>query len=258
MHLALKANAPGDAADGRDKAAELAQETQTLVELARLGAIDPDYLQASGTWAEGRWIAVRWIDGHPLWRSWAPARDPEGDRDLVRERLLTTTRTLAARLAALHTAGWTHADVQPTNTFVDHHGVAHVIDYALACGPEGARERRPYRGALTHTTAPEIASAILATSAGTHIPAAPAADIWGLGASLYWCWTGYRPVRYLDEVDRAEKLQAIAAGHTVALDTVRPWSFPVFEDLITACLAPDPTDRPTASDLVAQLEKAPA
>jgi hypothetical protein len=102
------------------------------------------------------------------------------------------------------------------------------------------------------------ASAILATSAGTHIQAAPAVDIWGLGASLCWCWTGYRPVRYLDEVDRAEKLQAIAAGHTVALDTVRPWSFPAFEDLITACLAPDPTDRPTASDLVAQLEKVPA
>lgn len=87
--------------------------------------------------------------------------------------------------------------------------------------------------------------------ADTHIQAQPAADIWSLGASLFWCWTGQRPVAYDDDLDRLEKLAAIARGTTTALRDVRPWPFPEFEDAITACLAPDPAARPTAKELTA-------
>ncbi|WP_235469323.1 hypothetical protein [Streptomyces platensis] len=116
------------------------------------------------------------------------------------------------------------------------------------------RPRRPAApavpGALTHTTAPEIAAAILSTPADTHIQTQPAADIWSLGASLFWCWTGHRPVPYDDTTDRMEKLAVIAkATTTTALRNVRPWPFPELEDTVTACLAPDPADRPTAKEL---------
>ncbi|MFJ9684023.1 hypothetical protein ACIRP2_39450 [Streptomyces sp. NPDC101194] len=72
-------------------------------------------------------------------------------------------------LALMHAAGWSHADVQPTNTLVTHDGHAAVIDYALACGPGDGR-RVPYRGALTHTTAPEVATQILDTPDDTQHP----------------------------------------------------------------------------------------
>ncbi|MGW2491942.1 protein kinase domain-containing protein [Streptomyces sp. NPDC001606] len=250
--VALKANNPDDESD-RDKAAEIAQEDDHITRLIAAGALGPGYRIDSGTWTGGRWLAVRWIDGTPLWRALAPVRGPEGDQSTVHPWLLRIARTWADSLARMHAVGWAHADVQPTNTLVAD-GRAELVDYALACGP-GDTPRLPYRGALTHTTAPEIATAVLATPADTHIPAEPPADVWGLGASLFWCWSGHRPVAYEDDVDRAEKLRAIAKGTTLPLSEVRPWPFPEFEEAVTACLAPAPEDRPTAAAVADMLSK---
>ncbi|MDQ1005762.1 serine/threonine protein kinase [Streptomyces sp. V4I23] len=247
--VALKAN-NSDEATARDKATEMAQEDEHILRLTTAGALRPDYRIDAGLWDGGRWLAVRWVDGVPLWRALALARGPEGDRPSVRPWLLQIARTWAEHLAGMHAAGWAHADIQPTNTLITPGGRAEVIDYALACGPDSDRPL-PYRGALTHTTAPEIAAAVLATPADTHIQAQPAADVWSLGASLFWCWTGHRPVPYDDNIDRLDKLAVIAKGRTTPLTDVRPWPFPGFEATITACLAPDPTDRPTAKELIA-------
>lgn len=247
----MKANNPDDDT-ARDKAAEMEQEDDHLIRLTEAGALSPRYRVGAGAWQGGRWLAVRWIDGAPVWRAFALARGPEGDRPSVRPWLLGVARTWAERLAQMHAAGWAHADVQPTNTLITNDGAAAVIDYALACGPASG-PRLPYRGALTHTTAPEIADAILSTTPDTHIQAEPPADIWGLGASLFWCWTGQRPVAYEDEAPREAKLKVIATGATLSLDDVRPWVFPEFEKVIRACLTPAPEDRPTAADLATLL-----
>ncbi|MBP0932637.1 protein kinase domain-containing protein [Streptomyces goshikiensis] len=248
--VALKANNP-DGDNARDKAAEMAQEDDHLRHLTAADALSPDYRVRAGTWDGGRWLAVNWIDGVPLWRALALARGPEGDRASVRPWLTGIARTWTEHLDRMHAAGWAHADVQPTNTLVTPAGHAAVIDYALACGPDDGHRRVPYRGALTHTTAPELATAVLATPADTHVQAQPAADIWSLSASLFWCWTGHRPVPYDDNLDRLDKLAVIAKGTTTTLRDVRPWPFPEFEGAITACLAPDPADRPTAKELTA-------
>ncbi|MGA4877334.1 hypothetical protein NCG97_36590 [Streptomyces lydicamycinicus] len=144
----------------------------------------------------------------------------------------------------METAGWTHAEIQPTNALVTHDGHAAVIDNALTCGP--GDDRRVLLPGSSH--APELATAILSTPADTHIPAQPTADIWSMGASLFWCWAGYRPVPYDDTTDRLEKLAAITKCTTTALRDVRSWPFPEFEDAITACLTPDaPTGPPRRS-----------
>ncbi|MER6089263.1 protein kinase domain-containing protein [Streptomyces bluensis] len=245
--MALKANAP-DSQNARDKARELDQENRHLLHLAGAGAVDRTYRIDAGNWEIGRWLAVRWIDGVPLWRAFSSARRPEADRLSVRPWLLGIAHTWAQRLCRLHSVGWAHADVQPTNTLVTSAGAAEVIDYALACGPDTSG-RLPYRGALTHTTAPEVADAILSSSDRTHVPAGAAADVWGLGASLFWCWTGHRPVVYEDNSERLDKLRAIAEGRTLRIEDARPWPFPEFEQLITSCLNADPGARPTAAVL---------
>ncbi|MFY4719141.1 protein kinase domain-containing protein [Streptomyces sp. LaBMicrA B280] len=245
--MALKANDPGSG-NARDKTVELEQENRYLRRLGEVGAIDQGYRIDSGRWDDGHWLAVRWIDGVPLWRALSDTRGPEGDRPSVRPWMLGIARTWAQRLARLHAVGWAHADVQPTNALVTRAGTTEIIDYALACGPDPT-ERLPYRGALTHTTAPEIADAVLSTDDGTHIQAAPSADVWGLGASLFWCWTGHRPVRYEDDAKREDKLRAVAQGHSLDLNAVRPWPFPEFEMLIASCMNADPAARPTAAEL---------
>ncbi|MEU7023740.1 hypothetical protein ABZ990_24210 [Streptomyces sp. NPDC046203] len=247
--VALKANTPGGGI-GRDKTAELAQEDDHLRRLVGAGALSAAYRVDAGTWEGGRWLAVRWIEGVPVWKAFAPARNREGDHDVMRPRLRRIARSWAEELARMHAAGWAHADVQPTNTLITGVGRAELVDYALACGPGGG-PRLPYRGALTHTTAPEIAATLLSTADGAHVQAGPAADLWGLGASLFWCWTGRRPVSYGADAERSEKLRTIARGATISLPCVRPWQFPAFEEVITACLAPSPEDRPTAATLAA-------
>nr|WP_240981555.1 MULTISPECIES: hypothetical protein [unclassified Streptomyces] len=247
----MKANDPhGDGA--REKAAELAQEDVHLARLAEAGALCPGYRVDAGVWEGGRWLAVRWVDGRPVWEAFAPARAGEGPG--ARPWLLDVARTWAGCLARMHAVGWAHADVQPTNTLVAADGRAEVIDYALACGPDGG-PRLPYRGALTHTTAPEIAAAVLATPGDTHVRATPEADVWGLGASLYWCWTGRRPVAYEEGDARAVKLATIAEGALVPLSKIRPWNFPGFEEVISECLAPAPGDRPTAAAVAGMLTR---
>ncbi|MFB7918162.1 hypothetical protein [Streptomyces sp. NPDC056061] len=59
-------------------------------------------------------------------------------------------------------------------------------------------------------TAQEDDHLLRLTPADTHIQAQPSADIWSLGASLFWCWTGHRPVAYDDDLDRLQKLAVIA------------------------------------------------
>ncbi|MFF3895674.1 hypothetical protein ACFYY3_21310 [Streptomyces sp. NPDC001812] len=114
-----------------------------------------------------------------------------------------------------------------------------------SCSASSTRENQ---GALTHTTAPETATTVLTAPADTHIQAHPAADVWGLGASLFWCWTGHRPVPHPDDVGRTEKLRAIARGSTTAVRDVRPWPFAAFEETLTACLSADPAARPTTGE----------
>jgi serine/threonine protein kinase len=196
-------------------------------------------------------VAGRPLDRrHPVYRAFAAARGTEGDRRPARPWLLGVAETWAHQLAALHATGWAHADVQPANTLVTQAGAAEVIDYALACGP-AATARLQYRGALTHTIAPEIAEALLSTPDDVHVQATALADVWSLGASLFWCWTAQRPVAYSDEASRADKLRAIAKGETLALDAARPYPFPQFEALIQACLRPDPAERPTTAEVAA-------
>ncbi|MER7790919.1 protein kinase [Streptomyces sp. NPDC097640] len=257
---ALKANTEEDY-EGRDQRAELKREEGVIAELGRLGAVPVGYLVGAGECESGRWLAVTWAPGGPMWHALSLARTD--DTPYTRHLLLACARSMAAAAASMHRAGWVHADIQPTNTLVTRDGSATLIDYALACGPvaDGLPDletgRTPYRGALTHTTAPEIAAAVLGTVDTVHIAPTAAADVWALGASLFWCWTGHRPVPYQEpEGPREGKLRDIAEGHTLDFATVRPWPFPGFEEIVAGCLHPDPDKRPASADLITAIERA--
>ncbi|GHA77868.1 hypothetical protein GCM10010345_94220 [Streptomyces canarius] len=69
--VVLKANTP-EAERSRDKAAEMAQEDEHLLRLARAGALDSAYRVGAGAWKGGRWLAVRWINGALVWNALSP------------------------------------------------------------------------------------------------------------------------------------------------------------------------------------------
>ncbi|MBA9005939.1 protein kinase domain-containing protein [Thermomonospora cellulosilytica] len=200
---------------------------------------------------ERSWLALRWIDGISLWDALDPAH--QDVTPATRHRILTKVGAAVRALADLHAVGWTHGDLQPDHIIFEG-DTTHLIDLACAQGPADV-PFYVHRGGLAHTTAPEIATAILTSD--DHVATTPQADIWSLGASLWWSWTRTTPIAYTDPAARRPQLLAdVAAARRADLTSTRPWPFPQLEELIMACLAADPGSRPTAKELASRFPRA--
>ncbi len=215
-----------------------------------MAAREGEILQLLGTefyrdhgWDEQRsWLTLRWIEGTSLWTELERARRGD-DSATMKERMLALTAGAAQELAKLHTAGWAHGDLQPDHVILEGESTQ-IIDLACAQGPADV-PFYVHRGGLAHTTAPEVADLIL--SSEEHITLTPQADIWSLGASLWWAWTRTTPITYTDPAaGRMAQLKEIAAAGRLDPRTARPWPFTEFDETVMACLATDPRERPTA------------
>ena len=164
--------------------------------------------------------------------------------------------TLAKILADFHFTprpiaphGIAHRDVKPANVF-------------LAKGPDATM--RPVLIDLEHAIAlqqpAQTARAGSSFTGGTHGYSAPesydgayptpAFDVFGLGATFFYVLAGssaypqQTPDATADRVRHGSAAFSLLRGHP-----------PVLRDLIESCLARDPGDRPTSSQVVATLEQ---
>jgi serine/threonine protein kinase len=135
----------------------------------------------------------------------------------------------------LHSEGWLHLDLKPSNVIIDG-GFVKVIDLSLARPPgpvPAGVGTRPY-------LAPEQAGGG---------QAGPAADVWGLGATLFETLSGERPfesteaVRYPQLTRRAPSVRA-ARRLPAELGA-----------LVDACLEPEPSERPALETVLETLER---
>lgn len=198
---------------------------------------------------ERSWLTLRWIEGTSLWTELERAHRGD-DSATMKERILALTAGAAQELAKLHAAGWAHGDLQPDHIIIEGEATQ-IIDLACAQGPADV-PCYVHRGGLAHTTAPEVADLIL--SSEEHITLTPHADIWSLGASLWWAWTRTAPITYTDPAaGRTAQLTDIATARRPDPSTARPWPFTEFEEAVIACMAPDPHDHPTAGHVATAL-----
>lgn len=148
---------------------------------------------------------------------------------------------LLLSLVALHQCGVVHRDVKPANIFLHKapgeadavvlldYGIAHLMDEGSRTGVAGS----------TGYIAPEHFRGEIG----------PPADIFAVGVLLYLMLAGERPTIGL-------KSAWPEPGETRVAPSLAPFGVvPALVDLIARCLALDPSERPTAVELSAQLQE---
>ncbi|MFC8594309.1 bifunctional serine/threonine-protein kinase/ABC transporter substrate-binding protein [Streptomyces atroolivaceus] len=192
----------------------------------------PWVVPVTGADTEARepWLATAFVPGPSL----AEAVDAQGPLPAGTVRALGAR--LAEALAAVHDAGLVHRDVKPGNVLLALDG-PRLIDFGIA--------RHDGSTALTATGAVIGTPGYLAPEQASAGESGPAGDVFSLGCVLVYAATGRRPFGH-----------GSPAG--VLFRTVH--EEPDLDGLsgellgtVTACLAKDPADRPTAAQAVERL-----
>ena len=178
-------------------------------------------------------------------------------------RVLPVFERVAETVAFAHAAGVVHRDLKPSNVMIGRFGEVLVLDWGVAKHTSGAAGAAPVArdgspaSVVARDFSPASGSPAGATADGTRIGTpgfmapeqargdaagvGPPADVYGLGALLFWMLTRHTPPAGADDV---------AAG-------LRAANRPVPKRLaamIRKCLAPDPAARyPDAGSLAADL-----
>jgi eukaryotic-like serine/threonine-protein kinase len=183
---------------------------------------------------EGRpYIVMELVEGETL-----------GERGRVSAAEARALALQAARgLAHAHEAGLVHRDIKPGNLLVRTDGTLKIADFGIARAAETTR--------LTQAGTVLGTAAYLAPEQALGEEVTPAADVYSLGAVLYELLAGRPPFEFDSLADLAEKQRAMAITPVRELAPDVPRSL---EDLVMRCIARNPSYRPSATELVQELE----
>ena len=163
--------------------------------------------------------------------------------DLIRRRDVTTDeavmigRQTASALAAAHARGIVHRDVKPQNLLIDADGQVKLCDFGIASLARTEEFRTRTSSISLRYASPEDLE--------DDTEVGPPSDVYSLGATLLHLTHGAPPTLK----DRLAPWHAPASGDPAlaALDQV-----------LSRCLHPDPTRRPTAVEVLDLLDALPS
>ena len=193
-------------------------------------------------------LLERDLDADPAWIVMAQVEGPHLS-DLVRdygplevEQAVPLARDVAEALAHLHDRDRVHLDVKPSNIVMGARPV--LLDLGASRRIDRAAELRPGVGTLTYLSPEQAAPGPMG------VPAPPS-DVWGLGVTLLRATTGENPLtarRHTDSpVDETELAHACRQAARAVPAALR--------EVVVACLATDPGDRPTAAEVAASADR---
>jgi serine/threonine-protein kinase len=238
--VAQKAVLPGG---GEDLTTLLVAEAQTCAQLEHpsivpvydLGATpsgDPYYTMRS---VRGRTLADV-LDGRGL--------DGESAESWSLARLLGVFRQVCLAIDYAHSRGVVHRDLKPANVIVGPFGEVYVLDWGVAHILEGSdvlhTEREQTIAGSPGYMAPE--------QAGGHVDAR--ADVFALGVILFELLSGELPFEDVDVRSVASRAHVRLAAPPSERNASRHVTT-AFDDLVSACLAPMPDERPRSARVLA-------
>ncbi|HKX76481.1 MAG TPA: serine/threonine-protein kinase [Acidimicrobiia bacterium] len=184
---------------------------------------------------DGPWIAMELINGETL----ADRLAREGSLDVP--TTINVVQQVAAALDHAHQHGVIHRDVKPANLVLEPEGRIRLTDFGIA---------KPLEDSATVTTTGEMVGTVsyLAPEILRGEPAAPASDIYSLGAVVYEMVTGRKPFA---APTTAELFAAIRDQQPPAMAGAVPRSV---ERAVIQALDKNPERRPpTAGEFAAEL-----
>lgn len=152
------------------------------------------------------------------------------------ERACEWARQAAAGLQAAHDLHLVHRDVKPSNLLLTETSQIKLVDFGLA------------RQLASNITSPSmiLGSVEFMSPEQSLDPTnvGPAADVYGLGSTLFWVLTGQLAIPRSRNV--TEMVEALRTGKPRRLKEVHPEVPAALDDFIDRMLARDPASRPTA------------
>jgi response regulator RpfG family c-di-GMP phosphodiesterase len=152
-------------------------------------------------------------------------------------------RQAAAGLQAAHDRHLIHRDVKPSNLLLTADRRVKVVDFGLARQLTSVRTRTRATVGSVGFMAPEQS---LDPTGVT-----PAADVYGLGATLFWVITGQLPHPKLESL--TEMVKALATTPPRRIRELRPEVPQALDALVARMLARDPVERPSAVEMMNEL-----
>jgi serine/threonine protein kinase len=162
---------------------------------------------------------------------------------LPHEQLLPLGVQLCAAAPYVAAEGVVHLDIKPSNIIMG--APARLIDLSVALTVADCRRLRSAVGTDAYMSREQCRPRDGA-------PVGPAADVWGIGVTLYHAMVGRRPFEKGDsEANEPSRRWPQLVDPPAPFDDGVPRGL---ADPIMACLAREPDDRPTPVELLAQLE----
>ncbi|MFF5501184.1 protein kinase [Streptomyces roseolus] len=203
-----------------------------LDNLARLPGGASTKLLASDRLAKPPWFATEFIPGVTLNDALRLNGGP-----LPAEALWRLLREAAAGLRTVHAAEMVHRDLKPSNVMLTEDGLS-LIDFGVARAADQSRLTKT--GMIIGTPAYMAPEQAVADKVLTG-----AADVFALGSLVLYAANGRPP---FGDGSGHDLLYRVVHGEP---DFGRlPETDPDLADLVRTCLAKDPADRPTATELV--------
>jgi serine/threonine-protein kinase len=169
------------------------------------------------------------------------------------ERAVYLLRQICHSLSEAHASGLVHRDIKPANIYLCRYGEEYdfvkVLDFGIVRAARDGAEASPIE---TGEGRIEGTPAFMAPEQVSGDPVDGRADIYATGCVAYWLLTGELVFTAENPVALVvQHIQSAPAPPSTRTDRPIPRAL---EDLVLACLAKDPADRPqTARELAARL-----